>query len=535
GNAADAAVAAAAALGVTEPFSAGIGGGGFFVYYDAKRRSVSTIDGRETGPATMTPTYFLDPADGLPYEFDEARVSGLSAGVPGTLATWEAAARKWGTRSLGSLLQPAAKVADRGFTVDATFRQQIADNAAPFGQFDSTSELYLPGGQPPAVGSIQRNPDLADTYRLIARRGTGVLYHGPVGADVIRTIQHPPVADDPIGTWTYPIRPGVLTARDLAAYRLRFPAPTRSDFRGLDIYGMSTPSSGGTAVSEALNIIEQARLSGRDVTQVLHWYLEASALSFADRNRYVGADTSPAVLRKLISDRWAAQRACQVSPTTALVKPVPPGDINARGCTPATVGGPTEQGQSTTNLTVADKWGNVAEYTLTIEQTGGNAMVVPGRGFLLNNELTDFNFTGTQGDAPDPNLPGPSKRPRSSMSPTIVLKDGKPLLALGSPGGATIITTVLQVLVNRLILGQTLPEAMAAPRASQRNSAGIQAEPAFHTTYGPSLEPLGHVFGPDIAELGAATAIEFTRYGGLIAAAEPARRGGGAAGVVHTR
>jgi gamma-glutamyltranspeptidase/glutathione hydrolase len=162
-------------------------------------------------------------------------------------------------------------------------------------------------------------------------------------------------------------------------------------------------------------------------------------------------------------------------------------------------------------------------------------MVVPGRGFLLNNELTDFNFTGTQGTADDPNLPGPSKRPRSSMSPTIVLKHGKPFLALGSPGGATIITTVLQVLVNRLILGMTLPEAMAAPRASQRNTAGIQAEPAFHTTYGPVLEPLGHTFGPDIAELGAATAIEFTRYGGLIASAEPVRRGTGAAGVVHTR
>jgi gamma-glutamyltranspeptidase/glutathione hydrolase len=533
GNAVDAAVAAAATLGVTEPFSAGIGGGGFFVYYDARRHRVSTIDGREAGPATMTSTYFIDPADGQPYDFQEARVSGLSAGVPGTLATWEAATRKWGTRSLSSLLRPAAAVADRGFPVDATFRQQIADNAAAFGQFDATSALYLPGGQPPAVGSTQRNPDLADTYRLIARRGTDVLYRGPIAADIVRTVQHPPVSEHPIGTWAYPIRPGQLTLRDLARYRVNFPAPTRSDFRGLDVYGMSTPSSGGTAVGEALNILEQSRLSASDVTEVLHYYLEASALSFADRGRYVGAYTSPSVLRKLLSDRWARQRACQISPTRALEKPVPPGDINATGCTPATVGGPTEQGQSTTNLTVADKWGNVVEYTLTIEQTGGNAMVVPGRGFLLNNELTDFNFTGTQGDAPDPNLPGPGKRPRSSMSPTIVLQHGRPFLATGSPGGATIITTVLQILVNRLILGMTLPEAVAAPRASQRNTAQIQAEPAFHTTYGPSLEALGHQFGPDVAEIGAATGIEFTGHGGLVAAAEPVRRGGGAAAVVH--
>ncbi|WP_229069816.1 gamma-glutamyltransferase [Actinoplanes sp. DH11] len=535
GNAVDAAIAAAATLGVTEPFSAGIGGGGFFVHYDAKRRTVSTIDGRETGPATMTEDYFIDPADGLPYDFAEARVSGLSVGAPGTLATWEAAARKWGTRSLADGLRPAAQVADRGFPVDATFRQQVADNAAAFGQFDSTREIYLPGGAPPAVGTTLRNPDLADTYRLIARKGTGVFYRGAIADDLVETVQRPPVADDPTGTWAYPIRPGELTKADLARYRLRFPEPTRSDYRGLTVYGMNTPSSGGVAVSEALNIIEKGLPAGASITDKLHYYLEASALAFADRNRYVGADTPQRTVRQLVSDRWAAQRACQINPGKALTKPVPPGDLTARGCTPATVGGPTEQGQSTTNLTVADRWGNVVEYTFTIEQTGGNAMVVPGRGFLLNNELTDFNFAPTQGDAADPNLPGPGKRPRSSMSPTIVLKDGKPFLALGSPGGATIITTVLQVLINRLDLGMTLPEAMAAPRASQRNSAGIQAEPAFRARYGPALTALGHTFGPDVAELGAATAIEFTRGGGLIASSEPTRRGGGAAGVVHPK
>src|SRR5688500_14467189 len=165
GNAVDAAIAAAATLGVTEPFSAGIGGGGFFVYYDAKHRRVHTIDGRESGPASMTENWFIDPADGLPYDFQEARVSGLSVGTPGTVATWESAARKWGSQPLGRLLQPAARVADRGFVVDATFNQQIAAIAPAFGQFSSTSELYLPGGAPPAVGSIQRNPDLAATYR----------------------------------------------------------------------------------------------------------------------------------------------------------------------------------------------------------------------------------------------------------------------------------------------------------------------------------------------------------------------------------
>src|SRR6185436_5676978 len=177
--------------------------------------------------------------------------------------------------------------------------------------------------------------------------------------------------------------------------------------------------------------------------------LEASALAFADRGRYVGAYTPKDVLRKLASDRWAGQRACQISPTAALAKPVAPGDINASGCTPAPATLTPDNGLSTTNITVTDRWGNVVEWTFTLEQFGGNGIVVPGRGFLLNNELTDFNFTDTQGGS-DPNLPGPGKRPRSSMSPTIILADGAPFLALGSPGGSTIITTVLQILVNRL-------------------------------------------------------------------------------------
>jgi gamma-glutamyltranspeptidase/glutathione hydrolase len=424
-------------------------------------------------------------------------------------------------------------VADRGFVVDDQFRQQISDNLAAFGQFDSTKALYLPGGAPPAVGTIQRNPDLARTYRQIAAQGIGAFYHGPIGADLIKTVQHPPVSADPVGSWPYPIRPGVLTMDDLAAYHVRRPAPIVSGFRGLTVYGMNTPSSGGTTVEEALNILEKVDPNPADVTQVLHTYLEASALAFADRGRYVGAYTPPEVLRKLVSDRWARQRACQISPAKALVKPVAPGDINASGCTPTVASDTPDSGLSTTNMTVTDRWGNVVEWTFTIEQFGGNGMVVPGRGFMLNNELTDFNFAPTQGTAPDPNLPGPGKRPRSSMAPTIVLKGGKPFLALGSPGGASIITTVLQILVNRLVLGMPLPDALAAPRASQRNTAGIQAEPAFHTQYGPALTALGHTFGPDMAQLGAATAMEFTGYGGIIASAEPVRRGGGAAGVVH--
>jgi gamma-glutamyltranspeptidase / glutathione hydrolase len=534
GNAVDAAVAAAATLGVTEPFSAGIGGGGFFVYYDARSRRVHTIDGREAAPGSMREDAFVGP-NGQPLPFAEARISGISAGVPGTLLTWKDALRKWGSRSLAQSLAPAAAVAERGFTVDATFRQQVADNAAPFAQFSSTSELYLPGGQPPAVGSIQRNPDLADTYREIARRGVDVFYEGRIARDIVETVQNPPLADDPVLPWPSPIRPGTMTLRDLDRYDVRHPAPTRSDYRGYEVYGMSTPSSGGIAVGEALNILERFDLSSMTAVEALHHYLEASALAYADRNRYVGDDTPRRLVRELLSDRYAAERACLIDPAAAAPKPVAPGSPDGRydRCETAAAGARADTGKSTTNLTVADRWGNVVEYTLTIEATGGNGMVVPGRGFLLNNELTDFSFAQTPGAPPDPNLPAPYKRPRSSMSPTIVLDDGKPFLALGTPGGATIITTVLQMLVNRIDLGMTLPEAMAAPRASQRNSATPQAEAAFLTAYGEALTDLGHTGWTTVAELGAATAIEFQRRGKLIAVAEPVRRGGGAAAVVR--
>jgi gamma-glutamyltranspeptidase/glutathione hydrolase len=535
GNAVDAAVAASATLGVTEPFSSGLGGGGFFVFYDARTGKVHTIDGREAAPASMEEDEFIDPATGQPYQFQEARISGISVGVPGTPQTWQTALRKWGTISLRDALRPAIKVANRGFVVDQTFVNQINENLAAFSQFGSTSALYLPDGAPPAVGSTFRNRDLARTYRLLSRQGMDAFYRGELAADIVRTVQHPPVVAVPPAPWTFPIRPGTMETSDLAGYDVRTPRPTHMRYRGYDVYGMPTPSSGGSTVGEGLNIVENWDLGDLSRTQALHRYLEASALAFADRNRYVGDDTPRALLDELLSQRFAGERACLIDPARALTKPVAPGvpDGTYDRCAIAASASVRTNERGTTNLTVADRWGNVVEYTLTIEQIGGNAMVVPGRGFLLNNELTDFNFTPTQGSAPDPNLPAGGKRPRSSMAPTILLSDGKPFLATGSPGGASIITTVFQILLNRIDLGMTLPEAVAAPRASQRNAATGQAEPDFLSApEADGLRALGHVFATT-TEIGAATGVEFLPDGQVVAAAEPVRRGGGSAAVVR--
>jgi gamma-glutamyltranspeptidase/glutathione hydrolase len=543
GTAADAAVAVAATLGVTDPYVAGIGGGGYFVFYDAKRHRVSTIDGRETTPVADGQNMFINPATGQPYSFPTAVTSGLSVGVPGTLATWQRALDRWGRFDLARDLRPAIKVAEQGFVVDATFREFTRENQSRFAQFTSTRDLFLPGGALPDVGSVFRNPDLANTYRQIARHGTGVVYGGAIGRDIVDAVHNLPLAPDATLT---PI-PGRMTLGDLNAYRTIDRAPTHVNYRGLDVYGMPPSSSGGITVGESLNILEQFDLSAMDRVQALHHYLESTRLAFADRNRYIG---DPAFVdvpqRTLLSGRFARQRACLIDPTHALTSPVAPGDLNGSPtCSPATADTrPGNEGTHTNHFVVSDRWGNVVSYTNTIEQLGGSGIVVPGRGFLLNNELTDFNFAPTQGTAPDPNLPAPGKRPRSSMSPTIVLRHDKPFLAIGSPGGASIITTVLQILINRIDFGMSLPDAIAAPRASQRNSTTTQAEPDFialPTT--PGLEALGQQFAvsnkspldPSIQippTIGAATGLEFLRHGQVLAAGEPTRRGGSSAAVV---
>ncbi|MFJ1647203.1 gamma-glutamyltransferase [Streptomyces sp. NPDC088258] len=531
GNAVDAAVATAAALGVTEPYSAGIGGGGYFVYYDAKSRTVHTIDGRETAPKSADSSLFLE--NGAPIPFADAVTSGLGVGTPGTAATWDTALDAWGSRSLGQVLAPAQRLAKDGFTVDETFRSQTESNQERFADFPDTAKLFLPGGRLPVVGSVFKNADLARTYAELGRQGTSALYRGELGRDIVRTVRKPPV--DPSADRV--VRPGDLTTRDLAAYRTKRQAPTKVAYRGLDVYGMAPSSSGGTSVGEALNILERTDLSKASQAGYLHRFIEASRIAFADRGRWVGDPAFEDVPTKgLLSQRFADSRACLIKDDAVLKSPLAPGDPrNPTRCGQGGTAAPTTfEGENTTHLTAADKWGNVVAYTLTIESTGGSAITVPGRGFLLNNELTDFSFAPANPAVHDPNLPGPGKRPRSSISPTIVLdRHDRPVLAVGSPGGATIITTVLQTLTGRLDRGLPLVDAIAAPRASQRNTAATELEPGlWNSPVRRQLEALGHVFTQN-PEIGAATGVQRLPDGRWLAAAERERRGGGSAMVVH--
>ena len=508
GNAVDAAVASAAVLGVTEPFSCGVGGGGFMVIRTAGGR-VTTIDGRETAPMAMHPTSFWE--GGRPLPFNDARYSGLSVGVPGTVETWADALEKYGTMSLAEVFAPAIHVARHGYVVDQVWFDQVNANRDWFDDIPASAALFLdPDGTPRDVGTVFTNPALAKTYERIAHLGAKGFYRGAVADALVETVRHPVVSPSANHVW----RSGVMKMRDLHTYAAPERAPTHVNYRGLDVYSMGPPSSGGSTVGEALNILEGYNLASMTREAALHYYLEASRYSFADRNAYL-ADPAyfDVPLTGLLSDEYAATRRALIT-ATAAPGPVPPGDPY-----------PFEGGETTTHLTTSDKSGTVVSYTFTIESTGGAGLVVPGYGFLLNNELTDFNFDSTT----HPNRVEGGKRPRSSMAPTIVTSGGRPFLALGSPGGATIITTVLQMFLDRVDLGMTLPQAIADPRASQRNAVNTGAEPAFLATPGrTALEGRGHHF-VDAGEIGAATGIEFLAGGGVLAAAEPVRRGGGSA------
>ncbi|WP_375491001.1 gamma-glutamyltransferase [uncultured Jatrophihabitans sp.] len=543
GNAIDAAVATATTLGVTEPFVAGPGGGGYMVIYLAKQHRVITLDSRETCASGCSPTMFVDPSTGKPLPFEQARRSGLSVGVPGMVATWAKSIRQYGRKSFAQDLQPAVQRAKSGFTIDSTFRQMEQASLPDLQTFAASRKLFLTkSGQPLPVGATLRNPDLARTYTQLAKYGPGYFYRGALGADVAQAADDPDVVP---GVADFPIRKGTMTRADLADYTVPTRQPTHVTYRGEDIYGMAPSSSGGLTVGEALNILSRWNLSKEPRAKALFQYLEASRLAFADRNAYIGdTDYVDVPQHGLLDPDYAKTRSCLIK-NTALTSPVAPGNPYPPygGCgSTAASGTAGAEGINTNHLVTADKWGNVVSYTNTIEQLAGSGITVPGRGFLLNNEMTDFDFAPSTPGSYDPNLPAAGKRPRSSMSPTIALRNGRLDFAVGSPGGKTIITTVLQILVNHLDFGMSLPDAIAAPRVSQSNTPTSSAEPAFYNSaiaatltnrYGEQFTKLTGDVLPLDSQIGDATGLVSLGGGRYLAAAEPVRSGGGSALVVH--
>nr|WP_308602411.1 gamma-glutamyltransferase family protein [Massilia sp. Dwa41.01b] len=412
-----------------------------------------------------------------------------------------------------------------GFRRYRPFFQHDGAEREKFAQFTTSAALYLgPDGKAVKPGTLLRNPGMARAYREIAAHGQKAFYEGPLARAIVDTVNKPPVAAG------LRVRSGGMTLADLANYEARIRQPVKSTYRGYDIYGMPLPSSGGVAVAEALNILEGYDLKAMPRAQAEHLYLEASRLAFADRNAYLAdPEFVDAPVPGLLTKDFAAQRRKLIDMQRA-AGVVAAGDPYGYQQDPSVPLRPQtrplqRESAHTTHFTVSDKEGNVVSYTFTIESWGGSGIVVPGYGFLLNNELTDFDFSG-----PHPNVPEAGKRPRSSMAPTIALKDGKPAFTIGSPGGSTIITTVLQTIVNYLDLGMPMDAALNAPRLSQRNSAVTSVEPGFAgTAQAKALEAFGHKWEEPAEEIGAANAIVFNPDGTVTAVSEGRRHGVGTA------
>lgn len=471
GNAVDAAVAIQAVLNVVEPQSSGIGGGCFLLYYSAATGRTAAIDGREEAPRQVYPELFLDAKRGEPIPFYPDRITGGRAvGVPGCVAALHKAWERYGSGRLKwrHLFRRAIDLADKGFPISGRLAEAIQGERDRLILFPDSRRIFLnPDGSPRAEGEILVQTNLAQTFRLIARHGPSVLYEGELARDIVKAVRESPVS------------PGLMSMEDLAGYQAPERNPVSGSYRGLTLYSMPLPSSGGVTVIEALNILEAFPVGamGREDAEFIHLFSEAQKLAFADRNRYLGdADFTDIPLRDLLSKEWASSRG----------EAIRPGEVASQRAVaqPLALLGNT----TTSHISIADAEGNVLAMTTTIEHIFGSALTVPGRGFILNNELTDFEarpYGENDSSVLAPNrveggllsrrtsIDIPSslggKRPLSSMSPAILFKDGKPFAALGSPGGTQIIGIVLNLIVNLVDFQMSAADAIRAPRILNRN------------------------------------------------------------------
>ncbi len=450
GNAVDAAVAVGFAMAVTYPRAGNLGGGGFMVIHlaptaDGKEARNIAIDYRETAPAAATPDMFLD-AQGNPDPV-KSRDTGLSVGVPGTVAGLALAHDKYGSGrlSLADILRPTIRLAEYGFAVQDDTADSLPNVAKRLARWPSTAAILLKNGdQPLAAGDRLIQYDLADTLKEIGAKGPEGFYHGEVARKIAAAVRD---------------AGGVMTVEDLANYRAVEREVVSGSYRGADIISMPPPSSGGVHLIEMLNILEGYDLKklGRN-DEALHYFVEAMRRAYADRAVYMGdPDSVKMPIAGLISKEYAAELRKGIAG-----KATPSSDIKAGK--PAGV-----EGQNTTHFSVIDRDGNAVSNTYTLNFSYGLGLIADGTGVLLNNELDDFtakagasNAYGLVGFAA--NLPGPNKRPLSSMTPTIVLKDGKPFIITGSPGGSRIITAVLQIVTNVIDFDMSIAEAVTAPR-----------------------------------------------------------------------
>jgi gamma-glutamyltranspeptidase/glutathione hydrolase len=466
GNAVDAAVATAFALTVVEPMMVGIFGAGLINLYHAGAGDVITIDNYSVAPQAARPDMY-EPVSYVWPDYLEAvdqknRVGHLAVAVPGSLMAWCHIEERYGRLGLDTVIQPAIAYADRGFPAGRYLVDIIADNKDALARFPATAEVFLPGGAPPSLGQAIVRADYARTLRLVARDGADALYRGSIGEMA--------VADMEAGG-------GIITSQDLEEYAFHYREPVRGTYRGYEIASVGPTSSGGTHIVQVLNMLEGFDVAGMGFgsSAYVHLVAETLKIAFADRAKFLGdPDFVEVPVDGIISKEYAARRRREIDLERA-------GDYRA-GRPGVYLG----ESDNTTHLTVADDEGNVVSMTQTIHEAFGSRVTVPGTGMLLNNTM--YIFDPHPGNA---NSIAPGKRMLSSMSPTIVMKDGRPLFALGTPGGTRIFASVLQAIVNVIDHGMTLQQAVEAPRVWTQGQS-LDVEDGISPTVRQELEAMGH-------------------------------------------
>lgn len=515
GNAFDAAAVVQFVLTVTEPYASGIGGGLFAVAYISDTGEVINLDGRESAPAMYGPDLFI--GENSRVEAFSSRINGGKAvGVPGTLAAIAYLLETYGTISLSEAVKPAVSIAENGFRVTEPFARNLEAHWNRLAQFSETQKLFSgPNGGPLKAGDLFRNPALAETLTLIGHEGIDAFYEGEIGQDILDAVNQSAV------------NKGNMTALDLANYKPITRKPIVSTYKEFDVYGMNMPSSGGATLALMLNMLEEVDF-GKErswTSEDIHQLIDIQNLAFADRNRYMAdADYADVPTMSLADKAYAKVRAKELSPDNALNVPVAAGKpFGAKAKQTSSI---TEESATTTHFTIVDRERNVLAVTSTIEQHFGSGLVVPGRGFLLNNQVTDFDAKGydSKGNLL-PNAIEGGKRPRSSMTPTIIFKDEKPYLAVGSPGGSRIIGISLNVILNVINRNMEIQEAINAPRIIARNRPAELEAPLYHDdALRSELEARGFEV-KNAQAIGSVQAIMIDEDNWLHGAADPRREG----------